>query len=72
MRFFLAKWLTVNLGIRDYMFIDKFEPTDRAPGMNDTASLAKDNATSAFINNIMFQIGVSFWLPTSFEYTTFR
>lgn len=72
MRFFLAKWLTVNLGIRDYMFIDKFEPIDRGPGMNDTASLAKDNADSAFINNVMFQIGVSFWLPTTFEYTTFR
>jgi len=72
MRFFIAKWLTINLGIRDYLFIDKFEPTDRAMGVNDTASLAKDNADSAFINNIMFQIGVSFWLPTSFEYTTFR
>jgi outer membrane beta-barrel protein len=72
MRFFLAKWLTINLGIRDYLFIDKFEPTNRAVGMNDTASEAKDNADSAFINNIMFQIGVSFWLPTSFEYTTFR
>jgi outer membrane beta-barrel protein len=72
MRFFIAKWLTVNVGIRDYLFIDKFEPTNRAVGMNDTASEAKDNADSAFINNIMFQIGVSFWLPTSFEYTTFR
>jgi outer membrane beta-barrel protein len=72
MRFFVAKWLTVQLGVRDYMFIDKFEPVDRAPGMNDTAAEAKDNADSAFINNIMFQIGVSFWLPTSFEYTTFR
>jgi outer membrane beta-barrel protein len=72
MRFFLAKWLTINLGIRDYLFIDKFEPTNRAVGMNDTASEAKDNADSAFINNIMFQSGVSFWLPTSFEYTTFR
>jgi outer membrane beta-barrel protein len=29
MRFFLFKWLTVNLGIRDYIFVDKFEPTDR-------------------------------------------
>ena len=72
MRFFIAKWLTVNVGIRDYLFIDKFEPTNRAVGMNDTASEAKDNADSAFINNIMFQVGVSFWLPTSFEYTTFR
>jgi len=72
MRFFLAKWLTVNAGIRDYIFIDKFEPTNREVGMNDTAELAKKNADSTFINNVMFQIGVSFWLPTSFEYTTFR
>ncbi len=72
MRFFLAKWLTVNAGIRDYIFIDKFEPTNREVGMNDTAELAKANADSTFINNVMFQIGVSFWLPTSFEYTTFR
>lgn len=72
MRFFLAKWLTINAGVRDYVFIDKFEPTDRAIGMNDTASAAKDNADSSIINNVMFQIGISFWLPTSFEYTTFR
>lgn len=72
MRFFLAKWLTINLGFRDYAFIDKFEPTDRSPGMNDTASMAQANADSKLINNIMFQIGVSFWVPTSFEYTTFR
>jgi len=72
MRFFLAKWITLNAGIRDYLFIDKFEPTNREVGMNDTAELAKKNADSAFINNVMFQVGVSFWLPTSFEYTTFR
>lgn len=72
MRFFLAKWLTINVGIRDYVFIDKLEPTTRTPTMNATASQAQANADTAFINNIMFQIGVSFWLPTSFEYTTFR
>jgi outer membrane beta-barrel protein len=73
MRFFLAKWLTVNVGLRDYIFYDKFEPTDRVVGgMNASAAEAKDNADGALINNVMFQIGVSFWLPTSFEYTTFR
>ncbi|HEY0253322.1 MAG TPA: outer membrane beta-barrel domain-containing protein [Kofleriaceae bacterium] len=72
MRFFLAKWLTINFGFRDYLFLDKFEPTNRSIGMNDTAAEAEANADSAFINNIMFQIGLSFWLPTSFEYTTFR
>ncbi|MCW5804482.1 MAG: outer membrane beta-barrel domain-containing protein [Deltaproteobacteria bacterium] len=72
MRFFITKWLTINAGIRDYAFIDKFEPTNRAMGINDTAQAARDNADSAFINNVMFQIGISFWVPTSFEYTTFR
>jgi outer membrane beta-barrel protein len=72
MRFFLAKWLTVNFGIRDYAFEDKFEPTNRAVGMNDTAAEASAHADGAFINNIMFQIGLAFWVPTSFEYTTFR
>lgn len=72
MRFFITKWLTVNLGIRDYLFIDKYEPADRSPVMNATAAQASDNATSSLVNNIMFQLGLSFWLPTSFEYTTFR
>jgi outer membrane beta-barrel protein len=73
MRFFLTKWITVNVGIRDYIFYDKFEPTQRViGGDNDTAAEAKDNADGALINNVMFQIGVSFWIPPSFEYTTFR
>ena len=74
MRFFLAKWLTVNVGIRDYIFYDHFEPTDR-PGMNNitaTAQGASDHSDGALINNVMFQVGLSFWLPTSFEYTTFK
>lgn len=74
MRFFLAKWLTVNVGIRDYIFYDHFEPPDR-PGMNNataTAQGASDHSDGALINNVMFQVGLSFWLPTSFEYTTFR
>ena len=70
MRFFLAKWLTINIGVRDYLFVDKFEPLDRT--MYPTASMAADHADSQFINNIMFQIGVGFWVPPSFEYTTFR
>ena len=72
MRFFIAKWLTVNVGVRDYLFLDKFEPVNRDAMTNATAEQAKENADSQLINNVMFQIGVSFWLPTSFEYTTFR
>ena len=62
-------WLTVNLGVRDYIFVDKFESV-----MRDTPDVetAKANATSQLINNIMFGVGICFWLPPTFEYTTFR
>lgn len=72
MRFFISRWLTVNLGVRDYVFYDHFEPTNRTDTMNATADEAKDHSSGALINNVMFQIGFSFWIPTSFEYTTFR
>jgi outer membrane beta-barrel protein len=72
LRFFLFKWLTVSAGIRDYLFVDKYEPVGRSETMYTSASDAKDHADSSFINNVMFQVGVSFWLPPTFEYTTFR
>jgi len=69
MRFFLTKFLTVNVGIRDYVFVDRFEAVGRT---EVSAAAAKDNASSALINSVIFQVGVSFWFPTSFRYTTFR
>ncbi|HTJ42215.1 MAG TPA: outer membrane beta-barrel domain-containing protein [Kofleriaceae bacterium] len=72
MRFFLAKWITVNAGMRDYIFIDKFEPVGRSDTMYTSADDAAAHADSSLINNVMFQLSVSFWLPTGFEYHTFR
>jgi len=73
MRFFVNKFMTVNAGIRDYAFIDKYEPVMRVlGGVNDSADDAKAHADAKLVNNVMFQIGISFWIPTSFEYTTFR
>jgi outer membrane beta-barrel protein len=73
MRFFLTKFATINVGIRDYAFIDKYEPVMRVlGGVNDSAEDAKAHADAKLVNNVMFQIGISFWIPTSFEYTTFR
>jgi outer membrane beta-barrel protein len=69
MRFFLAKWLTIDLAVKDYVFVDKFESVNRTSANVD---IAKGEATDQLINNIMFSAGVSFWLPTTFEYTTFR
>lgn len=72
MRFFIFEWMTVNLSIRDYLFVDKFEPVSRSEMKYADPGEAQENADSAFINNVMFQLGVSFWLPPTFEYTTFR
>jgi outer membrane beta-barrel protein len=72
MRFFLFKWLTITAGVRDYLFVDRFEPVGRSEQMFTDPQVAKDNADSSFINNVMFQLSVSFWLPPTFEYTTFR
>ncbi len=69
MRFFLNRFVTINLGLRDYVFVDKFEAASRTEVNGD---IAKDNADTALINNIMFQAGLSVWFPMSFEYTTFR
>ena len=38
MRFFLSKWLTVSAGIRDYVFVDKFEPAGRSDTMYTSAA----------------------------------
>ena len=70
MRFFLTKWITAHIGIRDYVFVDKFEPKNR--DMAPTADQAKSQGDTAFVNNVMFQAGLSLWFPTSFRYTTFR
>ncbi len=69
MRFFISRFLTVHAGIRDYVFVDNFESVNRT---EPSGSIAKENADSSLVNNIMFQTGVSFWFPMSFEYTTFR
>jgi hypothetical protein len=61
--------MTVNVGIRDYVFVDQFEAVDRT---EISGEAAKANADTAIINNVLFQAGISFWIPPTFEYTTFR
>lgn len=70
MRFFITRFLTVNVGIRDYIFVDNFENTNRM--LEQTVEQAKADASSSLINNVMFQAGVALWIPLGFEYTTFR
>jgi outer membrane beta-barrel protein len=69
-RFFLSDWLTVSFAFRDYIFNDKFEPTDRDP--NESIDQLKARAPTQLVNNLMFTASLGFYLPTSFQYRTPR
>ena len=70
-RFFLLDWLTVNFALRDYILPDKFE-TQMKPDPYTNATDAKANGQSVLVNNVVFSIGVGFYLPTKFQYKTPR
>jgi outer membrane beta-barrel protein len=68
-RFFINRWMTVNFSFRDLIMLDKYEPVNRPK----EPELAKENADSRILLfNMMFNVGVSFFFPTNFKYTTFR
>jgi outer membrane beta-barrel protein len=74
-RFFLLDWLTVNFALRDYFLPDKFEPLPnglQATPAITTSDQAKAQAHSELVNNVIFSVGVGFYLPTKFQYKTPR
>ena len=68
---FLSNWLTFNLAVKDYIFNDKFEPTDRKPEEAKN-TVAQARAQSQLIQNVMLYAGLGLYLPTSFQYRTPR
>jgi outer membrane beta-barrel protein len=71
-QFFLLDWLSINFAIRDYIMPDKFEPLPDNTTMYPTAAAAKAAGQSELVNNIVFSVGVGFYLPTKFQYKTPR
>lgn len=69
-------WISVNFGVRTFIYQDKLEPEERGPPSNmpnlDDPGNAKDNATKKLAFNVVFFLGVSFYFPTTFQYTTRR
>ena len=70
-------WVSVNFGVRTFIYQDKLEPVERGPGPTqldeyDSADAAKDNAVKKVAFNVVFFLGVSFYFPTTFQYTTRR
>lgn len=72
-RIFLNHWLTLRVGVKDYMMLDTFEPSDRTRGepLSQVESEAKQKYTQ-FVQNVVAFFGVSWYLPPYFEYTTNR
>ena len=74
MRIFFTRWMAVMLEIRDYMFLDELENPNIATGFTpDGAPLTQDESTwlapdKSFTNNVQAQLGVSFFLPFTWEY----
>jgi hypothetical protein len=56
--------------LKDYLFNDLFEPTDRARG--EAIEMVKSRAESQWVHNIMVFAGLGLYLPTSFQYRTPR
>ncbi|MEK6608754.1 MAG: outer membrane beta-barrel domain-containing protein [Myxococcota bacterium] len=87
-RIWLTRWMSVFFLFRDFIYNDHFEPTDRegiedeycraqdeeitGSCRDDAIDRVSDKAETGLVNNIMFMAGASFFLPTDFQYTTFR
>jgi outer membrane beta-barrel protein len=67
LRIFFNRWFAGVLEVRDYIFFDKLENTEVAAG-----AAAQDKSTwygeTKLTNNVQAQVGVSIFLPFSWEY----
>jgi outer membrane beta-barrel protein len=79
LRIFFNRWLAAFLEVRDIIFFDKIENVQVANGSTSslpgTAAYANNPTNPAtwydpnhFTNDVQLQVGLSFFLPTSFEY----
>ncbi len=81
-RLFLTKWMALNAYLKAYGHLETFEPVansayDRtgsacsmkaAKSEDDYAACRKDGGRTDFPFDVVFGIGLSFFLPPSFEY----
>jgi outer membrane beta-barrel protein len=80
-RFYVPKvnWLSINLGARTWIYPDKLEPSNRGPDedrgddltLDDPAAAKSEAKWTVQFNTTLF-LGLSFYLPSSFEYSTPR
>jgi outer membrane beta-barrel protein len=66
LRIFFNRWFAAIAEVRDYMFNDKLENLQIVPGRESEPETWTDE--SSFTHNVQAQVGVSIFLPFSFEY----
>jgi len=64
-RIFFNRWFAADLEVRDYIFIDKLENTEIAANPTDQSTWYGQNKLT---NAVQAQVGVSIFLPFSWEY----
>lgn len=66
-RVFLSRWLAVFAELRNYMYLEKLEAlTVPLEGRQDPATWFADSPS--FTNNVTAHLGITLFLPPSFEY----
>ena len=69
LRIFFSRWFAADLEVRDYMFSDKIEsPALPADPRRLTDKSTWYDKSSRFTNNVQAQLGVSVFIPFSFDY----
>jgi outer membrane beta-barrel protein len=78
-RFYVSglDFMSFNFSVRTFIFPDRFEPPNRGPGaldnpVFDDPAEAKANGETRVSFSSVFFLGVSFYLPPKFEYSTRR
>jgi hypothetical protein len=66
LRIFFNRWLAAIVEVRDLIYSEKIESLNIAANPTDN-KLWYDTGTH-ITNNVQLQVGLSFFLPTSFEY----
>ncbi len=65
-RIFFTRWLAATVELRDLIYFEKLENLTIAPNPVDQSKWYDPN--NHFTNDVQLQVGVSVFLPTSFEY----
>ncbi|HMR80798.1 MAG TPA: outer membrane beta-barrel domain-containing protein, partial [Polyangiaceae bacterium] len=68
LRISFNRWFAANLEVRDYIYNEKLESTEIAPTLQEQLDEGTWFGDSSITNHVQAQVGISIFLPFSFEY----